>query len=118
MSADHTSRYVLHGARGSYRKYHMDGQEAQLKAGMTATDPQFGVEDASTYGTLTSYADGKAQETVLPLKNGEHHTYYRLVREAIQNGTPPPVTAAEARTVIALIEKAQEASEQGKRIYL
>ncbi|MEM6711614.1 MAG: Gfo/Idh/MocA family oxidoreductase [Pseudomonadota bacterium] len=118
LSTNHTLRSTIHGATGSFRKYHMDCQEAQLKGGMKATDPAFGVEDPSKYGTLTQFTDGALQDEALPLKNGEHHTYYRLVREAIQAGTPPPVTAEEARTVIGLIETAQEASKRGTRIHL
>ena len=118
FSADFTSRFVVHGAKGSYRKYHMDGQEAQLKAGMKAHDPGFGVEDPSLYGTLTTYPDGRMHTAPQPSRDGTHHSFYRLMREAIETGAAPPVLPEEARDVLRLIDAAMEASDTGRQIAL
>lgn len=118
FSPEYAPRFVVQGTKAGWRKDHMDGQEAQLKAGMKATDAGFGVEEPDRYGTLTNYRDGERSVQRVPLLNGEHHTFYRLVREAIQAGSPPPVTGEQARDVLRLIEAVVSSGQSGRRITL
>lgn len=117
-SPEHAPRFVVQGSKAGWRKDHMDGQEAQLKSGLKAHDAGFGVEAPEAYGTLTSYPGGVKTVERAPLLNGEHHTFYRLVREAIETGTQPPVTGEEVRDVLKVIEAVVEASQSGARVFL
>ena len=49
-------RFAIHGIGGSFVKHGLDPQEAQLKSGMSPSDPLFGVD--SNAGMLT-LADGR-----------------------------------------------------------
>lgn len=118
FSPEHAPRFVVQGTKAGWRKDFMDGQEAQLKSGMKAHEPGFGVEAPENYGTLTTYPDGIKTAQRVPLLNGEHHTFYRLVREAIQNGTPPPVTGEEVRDVLKVIEAVVQSGKTGRRVML
>jgi len=46
--------FLVHGDAGSFLKYGMDSQEESLKAGMRPGDPEYGADDPSNYGQLTS----------------------------------------------------------------
>ncbi len=118
FSPEYAPRFVVQGTKAGWRKDHMDGQEAQLKSGMKPGDPGFGAEDKANWGTLTSYEGGAQKVERIPLINGEHHTYYRLVREAIENNTPPPVKGEEVRDVLKVIEAVVASGETGRRITL
>jgi scyllo-inositol 2-dehydrogenase (NADP+) len=117
-SADFSSRFVIHGALGSYRKYHMDGQEAQLRGGMRADDPRFGVQEPSGYGSVTTASGTALHRQTWPTCDGGHQHFYRLTREAIQRGGEPPVKAQEARQVLAVIEALMASSSLGQRVAL
>ena len=117
-SPEHAPRFVVQGTKAGWRKDHMDHQEPQLKGGMKAGEPGFGVEPPENYGTLTSYPGGVKTVERIPLLNGEHQTYYRLVREAIQNGGKPPVTGEEVRDVLRIIEALVRSGKEGRRITL
>ncbi|MFK7792352.1 MAG: Gfo/Idh/MocA family oxidoreductase [Devosiaceae bacterium] len=118
ISPEHAPRFVVQGSKAGWRKDHMDGQEAQLKAGMKAHETGFGVEDPRHYGTLTHFPDGVKTAQKVPLLNGAHQTFYQLMREAIESGTPPPVTGQQARDVLKIIEAIVASGEQGRRITL
>lgn len=117
-SPEHAPRFVVQGSKAGWRKDHMDGQEAQLKSGMKAHDEGYGVEAMDNYGMLTTYPDGVKTVERVALLNGEHQTFYRLVREAVQNGTKPPVTGEQVRDVLRVIEAVVEAGEKGGRVAL
>lgn len=118
FSPEHAPRFVVQGSKAGWRKDHMDGQEEQLKSGMKAHDAGYGVEATENYGTLTSYPDGVKRVERVPLLNGQHHSFYRLVREAVENGTEPPVTGEQVRDVLRVIKAVVEASESGARVTL
>lgn len=118
FSPEHAPRFVVQGSKAGWRKDHMDCQEAQLKNGMKAHDAGFGVEAPANYGTLTTYPDGVQTVERVQLKNGEHHSFYRLVREAVENGTEPPVTGEQVRDVLKIIEAIVESGKTGTRITL
>jgi scyllo-inositol 2-dehydrogenase (NADP+) len=118
FSPEHAPRFVVQGSKAGWRKDHMDGQEAQLKNGMKAHDTGYGVEAPEAYGTLTSYPGGVKTVERVPLLDGQHHTYYRLVREAVETGTEPPVTGEQVRDVLQIIEAVVQSSQTGTRITL
>ena len=115
--ADYKSRLLVHGSKASYRKYHMDPQEAQLRAGMTPADEGYGVETQSAWGTISHVENGQVIETPCPSLTGSYQSFYQLTREAIQNGTQPPVPPQQTRNTIRVIEALIESGNKGQRIY-
>jgi scyllo-inositol 2-dehydrogenase (NADP+) len=115
MIAAARPRFALHGRRGSFVKYGLDPQEAALRAGGRATDPGYGVEDASQHGMLT-LPDGT--RATIETDRGDYRRYYEGVAAAIATGAPPPVLAEDAVKGLRLIELARESARDGRRITL
>lgn len=85
-------------------KYGLDPQEMQMKGGMRPGAPDFGEEPVAQHGSIY-FADG-TMETV-PTRPGDYRGFYAGVATAIAEGTPPPVTPAEAIQGLKIIEFAR-----------
>lgn len=114
-------RYWVRGSKGSFKKYHLDVQEDQLKTGLKPGDKGFGIESHDASGTLV------VQEGSQPVghkhKNVEPLTYaslYAGFKKAIEGGgeAAVPVKASEARDVLKIIEAAKESAKSGKTVTL
>lgn len=104
-------RFAVHGTRGSFVKYGLDAQEAQLKAGIGPLDAEFGID--RTQARITR-PDGSTED--IPVKRGNYLAFYEAMADAILEGAPVPVAAEDARDGLALIDLARRASEQGLRL--
>jgi predicted dehydrogenase len=114
-------RYWVRGTKGSFKKYHLDVQEDQLKAGLKPGDDGFGVESESASGRLVILEGGKPVGRVQ--KNVKPETYaslYSGFAKAIEGGGEKdvPVKASEARDVLKLIEAVRESAKSGKSVTL
>lgn len=114
-------RYWVRGTEGSFKKYHLDCQEDQLKAGLRPGDDGFGVEDEASSGKLVVFESGKPKQTVY--KNIQPETYAKLYErfsKAIEGGGEKevPVKASESRDVLRIIESARESASSGKTVSL
>lgn len=114
-------RYWVRGTKGSYKKFHLDCQEDQLKAGLKPGDEHFGIEDAERAGVLTTLVDGKPVRRECP--NVEPLTYgalYARFADAVARNDEDlvPVKASEARDVLRIIEAARESAKTGKTVVL
>jgi predicted dehydrogenase len=114
-------RYWVRGSKASFKKYHLDVQEDQLKAGLKPGDKGFGIESDDRSGTLVLLAGDKPVEkkigNVVPLT---YATLYAGFRAAIEGGgeAAVPVKASEARDVLKIIEAAKESAKTGKTVNL
>lgn len=108
-------RFALHGTKAGFVKYGLDPQEPWMKAGGSANDPRYGVEDAAEHGVLVS-SDG-TRETIVS-EQGDYRRFYTGVARAIAEGGVPPVTAADAVLGLRIIELARESLRQGRRVTL
>ncbi|WP_296048433.1 Gfo/Idh/MocA family oxidoreductase [uncultured Alteromonas sp.] len=110
FEAGPTLRYALQGTKGSYRKYHLDPQEDQLKASLSFDDPDWSVAPAPQYGKLYLEAENKTVATL----NGGYITFYSQLATALvtNNAEALPASGQSVVTVIRLIELARLASEQ------
>ncbi|UZK66598.1 oxidoreductase [Sphingomonas sp. M1-B02] len=108
-------RFALHGRLGGFVKYGLDPQEPMMKAGGSANDPGFGVEDPANHGTLV-LADG-TRETVMS-ERGDYRLFYSGMAQAITEGGAPPVSAGDAILGLRLMELARRSSDEGRRIAL
>lgn len=112
-------RFWIRGTEGSYKKFHLDCQEDQLKAGRGPLEEGFGVESEERAGTLTVMQDGKPVRSVC--KNVKPETYVQIYSkfvEAIEKGDAGlvPVKASEARDVLRVIEAAMESAKTGRTV--
>jgi scyllo-inositol 2-dehydrogenase (NADP+) len=113
LAAAPTPRYLIHGTRGSYAKFGLDGQEDQLKAGLRPGHAGWG---SNPPGRLQTVDGPLAFDGELATLNGEYESYYTAVADSIEQGVPFPVTPAEAVDVMTVIELARASHEQGRRL--
>lgn len=111
-------RFWVRGEKGSFKKFHLDPQEDQLKAGMRPGQPGYAVEPETNYGTLTIANDGtftsQVAQTIDPPTYSE---YYRRLAVALNGDKSQiPVDPSEAAAVIRLVELAGESSRLHKTL--
>jgi scyllo-inositol 2-dehydrogenase (NADP+) len=118
LACDAAPRFLLHGTKGSFKKYGLDPQEPALVGG--ATVPRMGegewlAEDQKHWGTLTvapNPADpGTLTRTPVRTELGDYRLYYANVRDAINGAAELSVKAEDGYRVIRLLEMARESSE-------
>ncbi|TAQ87999.1 hypothetical protein B7494_g3673 [Chlorociboria aeruginascens] len=115
-------RFWVRGSKASFKKFGMDSQEEQLKAGLKPGDEGFGVETEERAGRLSVFTEGsEVQErkvwNATPLTYG---ALYAAFAKAIkgEGETAVPVKASEARDVLKVIEAARESVKTGRRVEL
>ncbi len=107
-----SARFSVHGDRASLVKQKPDMQEDQLRAGMLPGTPDWGLDpdDAVLYEGATG--DARALKTA----RGDQRGYYVALREALRGQAPNPVPPEQGATVMAIIEAALRAEEEGRRV--
>jgi scyllo-inositol 2-dehydrogenase (NADP+) len=124
LACDAAPRFLLHGTRGSFKKYGLDPQEPALVGGakvppMGSGDAWLG-EDAAAWGTLTVApvpADpGTLVKREVHTERGDYRGFYANVRDAINGVAEQAVTAEDGYRVIRLLEMARESSAAGRTL--
>lgn len=105
--------FRLEGTRGSFVKYGIDPQEAQLQAGIMPDDATFGADAVDDYGILY---DGDGNAEAIATQNGDYAAFYRNLVMTLNAREELLVKPQEALAVIRLIEIVQQSSRQGKTI--
>ena len=100
-------RFQLHGDGGSFLKHGMDGQEAALRAGRMPTEAGWGGDDPENFALLVQADGTERRPETIP---GDYPAFYRGVAASILDGAPPPVTAEQARDVLAVLEAVRKAA--------
>ena len=124
LAAEPAPRFLLHGTRGSFRKYGVDPQEPALVGGAmvpTMGDPRFWLcEDASAWGTLAVAPDladpSHLIRTPVRTEPGDYRGYYANVRDAINGSAPPAVTPQDGYRVIRLLELSRQSHREGRTL--
>ena len=123
LACDAAPRFLLHGTRGSYKKYGLDPQEPALVAG--AKVPEMGkgdwlAERAADWGTLTVAPVPADPATLIrtPVRTefGDYRLYYANVRDAINGAAELAVTPEDGYRAIRLLEMARESSSAGQTL--
>ena len=112
-------RYWIRGTSGSFKKYHLDCQEEQLKEGLRPGDAGFGLEPKDRYGVLTKWGAGDKPiaEVVPTVEPATYCEFYRKLARALGGDMEQvPVKPEEAAGVIRLVELARESSREGKTV--
>ena len=117
-------RFLLHGTRGSFRKWGLDPQEPALVGG--AEVPAEGSPDVwlqerePAWGKLTVAPDPTTPETLVERRVktevGDYRGVYANVRDAILGAAPLAVTAEDGFRVIRLLELARQSSSEGRTV--
>ena len=111
-------RFQVHGSKGSFIKYGLDGQEDALKSGKKPIDNSWGADEPEFYGTLNTTDGETVKSETIETVNGSYLTYYQKIAESINDGKSAPVSGQEGLLVIKIIEAAQKSSFEKKAIYL
>ena len=99
-----------------FGKSGLDPQEERLRAGVSPSDATFGIEPQDRWGR---YVDGPTgQARVVESERGHWLAFYASVRNSIETGSNPPVSAREAAVTLQIIEAARRSSAEGRRIEL
>jgi scyllo-inositol 2-dehydrogenase (NADP+) len=116
VAAEHAFRYQLDGVTGSFTKSGLDPQAGQLELGMRPSNPKFGVEPHTQWGSLTDGATGVRAH--LEPQRGTWPVFYQQMRRAIETDAAVPVAAADAARVLQIIEAARLSSDERRGISL
>lgn len=103
-------RFILHGTEGSYVKYGLDPQEADLTKGLLPGSLHWGEEDKSFWGILHTEKDGNILRERYPSLPGNYAAFYENIYQHIYKGEILQSDAKEVVGVIRLIEAAKESS--------
>lgn len=118
LMCENEPRFVLHGTEGSYVKYGLDPQEADLTKGVLPDTPHWGEEDESQWGILHTETDGNVVRKPYPTLPGNYAAFYENIYQHIRNGAVLQSDACGVLGVIRLIEAAWESSRTGNVIKL
>lgn len=109
-------RYQIHGSKGSFIKYGIDGQEDALRSGQKPAGESWGTDVPENYGELTVVEGEEVKKEIVETLPGSYLTYYKELAASIKNGGKLPVTAEEGLNVIRIIEAARTSSELKKTV--
>lgn len=112
LAAGRGPRTIVHGTVATWIKYGADTQEPQLQAGMSPTDPLFGIDPDP--GILVDGATGARTE--IPAPRGLQQGFYEGLRDAILTGQTPQLSGREAIAVMAILEATFESARQGRTL--
>jgi predicted dehydrogenase len=119
LAAMPAPRYLVHGTRGSYRKYGVDPQEDALKAGARPRLDVLGAwgHDPQPGEVAIAAEDGGTmhmrEQASLP---GNYPAYYAAVRDAVLGKGANPVPPEEAVRVMALLELGRRSAEERREL--
>ena len=121
LVCDPAPRFVLHGTRGSFKKFGVDPQEPKLVAGAKA--PPMGStevwlqEPENAWGTLKVAPDPRDPGTVVTrqvkTEVGDYRGFYANVRDAVLGTAELEVNPEHGFQAVKLMELARESSAEG-----
>ena len=121
ISASKLNHYNLrelraYGEKGAFVSHSTDVQAQAIFAGKRPAQDldAWGFEPEENWGTLFTSAGADR----IPSEQGRYHDYYEAFASAVDNGTPPPVTAEAGARVLAVLDAARQSAELGKSVSL
>jgi scyllo-inositol 2-dehydrogenase (NADP+) len=111
LVAQRAHRFRVLGAEGAFTKWGLDPQEAQLAAGMSAADPDFGVDGEEAWGRLGRDGDARA----VPTERGGYREFYRRVAAWLRGEGPVPVDPLESLESVRIVEALHARAAEGTR---
>ncbi len=128
LACDAAPRFLLHGTRGSFKKFGLDLQEPKLVGG--AKVPRIGegewlADPEENWGTLTVALNPVAPNPADPVtltrtrirtEPGDYRLYYANVRNAIRGSAPLAVTPEDGYRSIKLMELARQSTAEKRTL--
>jgi predicted dehydrogenase len=124
LAADAAPRYLVHGTKGSFKKFDVDPQEPALVSGSKV--PRMGTpgtwlqEEESAWGTMTIAPNpgdpGNLLRRTVKTELGDYRGFYASVRDAILGVAPLAVSSVDGYRVIRLLELARVSSKEGRTV--
>ena len=111
LASGGSTRFLVHGTRGTIIKAMPDPQESQLLAGVRPGDAEWGVD---TDDLLVFQGNEPARR--MPVPQGDQSRYYAAVCEALCGRGDNPVTPAQALAVMAVLEAAVVSTREGRAV--
>ncbi len=99
VSADLGPRFRVLGSRAAYTVWGLDGQESQLRSGLTPASHGYGVTPPESYGRLGTPGDTSPVRT----EDGRYQDFYAQVAAMVRGEGPAPVSLADAVTGLEVI---------------
>ena len=97
-------RFQVIGTEGTYTKWGLDPQEAQLKDGLSPCDPAYG------HSSESSILSSRAGDEAVPLHAGDYREFYRDVAAALREGAPPSVDPSDSVYALRILEAAGQSA--------
>jgi predicted dehydrogenase len=124
VACDAAPRFLLHGLKGSFKKYGLDPQEPKLVGGAGVPpqgSPEVWLQEPEPmWGTLTVAPDLNDPATLVTQKvktlPGDYRGFYANVRDAVLGDAELEVTAEDGFRTIRLLELARVSSEEGRTL--
>ena len=124
LAAENAPRFLVHGTRGSFRKWGLDPQEPALVAGAKVppmgSDEVWFQEEESAWGETAIAPDPERPENLVRTRvrtePGDYRGFYANVRDAVTGTGDLAVSAEDGFRVIKLLEMARESSREGERL--
>lgn len=110
------ARYCLHGSLGSFIKYGIDPQEADLKNGRSPLIESWGSDTENNYGILNAELNGQSHRKRIETEKGCYQEFYSNVYDVMKNNAELSIKPEEARDVIKIIELAFESHKTKKTV--
>jgi predicted dehydrogenase len=110
LAAAPAPRFLVRGTEASLTRLGWDPQEQQLLHGVRPNSPGWGA-DAEP---LVIHRGERAEFREVAAPAGDYPAYYAALREAIAGGGEVPVTAAQACSVMAIIDAGERSSAEGR----
>ncbi len=124
LACENAPRFLLHGTRGSFRKYGLDPQEPALVGG--AKVPAEGSADVwlrepeQAWGKLTIAPNPRDPErlveSTVKTQAGDYRGFYANVRDAILGAASLELTGEDGFRVIRMLELARQSSLEGRTV--
>jgi predicted dehydrogenase len=111
-------RFQVHGTQGSFVKYGLDSQEAQLKLNTKPGTKGFGIEPASQRGILNTGLLGKEFRGRYKTFPGNYMEFFNNVYSVIANDSEMVIKPEDAMLNIKIIEAARKSDQEKKIIQL
>lgn len=112
MACAHATRFVIHGAGGSFLKNALDPQEEPLRRGIAPGGPGWGEDPEAHWGTLYLASDPTPGGRKIKTEPGDYREFYANVRDAMLGKAELLVKPQQALDAIRAIELAFESSAE------
>ncbi len=106
-----SQRVRVLGLRGTYEKWGADPQKEELIAGMRPGEVGWGIESREHWGRLSTEINNLHFDGQIETLPGAYDQYYVLLRDALIQGSPPPVDPRSSIEVLRVIEDAKQSTK-------